>query len=135
MRNALGLGVLLAACGTSVSPAFDAASDPDAGTTIVADAGPRIGDAGCTRNIDCADEDLCSDDVCTDGVCTHERNPACGTSCTTDQECEDADPVAHGYCHPIWRGCVVAECITDAHCDDSDPCTLDYCLSMDSCRH
>ena len=94
-----------------------------------------------------------SSEPCSVGVCDPAQggcvfavdptDPFC--NCTTDADCDDADPCTVDHCFPgeICRniglegaGCSSTACTTGADCDDSDACTRDTCQpSLDACLH
>ncbi|MEE2779310.1 MAG: hypothetical protein VYE15_02220 [Myxococcota bacterium] len=83
-----------------------------------------------------ADEDGVADgcDLCPGGP------PECGGKCSTNSDCDDANPCSVDTCdletqvcaHVVAEGC---ECLFATDCDDADPCTHDSCDLDSTCQH
>jgi hypothetical protein len=97
-------------------------SNPDAG-----------GDAGCSADVECDDQNACTLERCAEGVCVTAELAAAGTACgsSADGECSDPDSCdALGACLPNDEDSGVAcgssfadECTSPDTCDGSGRCS------------
>lgn len=75
-------------------------------------------DVECTRDSDCADDNLCAAERCDAGRCV------AGAPVSGSPPCIAPSGLA-GRCKA--GGCAELSCKSDADCDDGQPCTLDRC--------
>jgi hypothetical protein len=78
--------------------------------------------------LDCADDgESCTSDKCVAGECTHPPiadGETCANEATDTANCTKNECTA-GKCEHPWAG--TCACTTNAQCNDADPCTTDTC--------
>ncbi len=84
---------------------------------------------GCTNNLECDDESVCTLDSCVEGECSYKLLPGC---CIDDKDCDDTDLCTIDSCLPDGK-CQHKQsplcCESSSECDDGSPCTLNHCES------